>query len=173
VSGWTGAPIETIFPADGRVLRARVVAGPLSESGDARRRALGVDVPSWTQVRVSEGDLGQIDPVETRADLVLLLDENDEPHPNDTAAETPYATVLRVARVLRDLVEDVGVQGGQPRHVGDLVDDRARPGGRVARFAGRSARPSVAAEVCAQGAPSPPKRWINPDLSLFLGGERT
>jgi len=41
--------------------------------------SLGVDVPSWSQVRVSEGDLGQIDPVETRADLVLLLDENNEP----------------------------------------------------------------------------------------------
>ncbi len=40
---------------------------------------LGVKVPSWSQVRVSEGDLGQIDPVETRADLVLLLNENDEP----------------------------------------------------------------------------------------------
>ena len=31
---------------------------------------LGVQVPPWTTVRVSEGDLGQIDPVETRADLV-------------------------------------------------------------------------------------------------------
>ena len=40
---------------------------------------LGVQVPSWSQVRVTEGDLGQIDPVETRADLVLLLDEKDEP----------------------------------------------------------------------------------------------
>ncbi|MEL6184596.1 MAG: DUF4351 domain-containing protein [Myxococcota bacterium] len=38
--------------------------------------SLGVEVPSWSEVRVTEGDLGQIDPVETRADLVLLLDEN-------------------------------------------------------------------------------------------------
>lgn len=41
--------------------------------------ALGVEVPAWSGVRVSEGDLGQIDPVETRADLVLLLDEAGEP----------------------------------------------------------------------------------------------
>ena len=40
---------------------------------------LGVEVPSWTEVRVSEGDLGQVDPVETRADLVLLLDERGKP----------------------------------------------------------------------------------------------
>ena len=32
--------------------------------------SLGVEVPSWSKVRVSEGDLGQVDPVETRADLV-------------------------------------------------------------------------------------------------------
>ncbi|MEN7343902.1 MAG: hypothetical protein AAAFM81_13210 [Pseudomonadota bacterium] len=37
---------------------------------------LGVEVPSWTEIRVSEGDLGQVDPVETRADLVLLLDKS-------------------------------------------------------------------------------------------------
>lgn len=41
--------------------------------------ALGIAVPRWTEVRVSEGDLGQIDPVETRADLVLLLDESGKP----------------------------------------------------------------------------------------------
>jgi hypothetical protein len=41
--------------------------------------SLGVEVPPWSQVVVSEGDLGQVDPVETRADLVLLLDEGGRP----------------------------------------------------------------------------------------------
>lgn len=42
-------------------------------------QALGIKVPRWTGVRISEGDLGQIDPVETRADLVLLLDKSGKP----------------------------------------------------------------------------------------------
>lgn len=47
--------------------RERLAVELLTES-------LGVAVPVWTRIRVAEGDLGQIDPVETRADLVLLLD---------------------------------------------------------------------------------------------------
>ena len=69
---------------------------------------LGVEVPRWTTVRVSEGDLGQVDPVETRADLVLLLDERGQPvfgivvevqlakDPDKRLRWPLYATTLRV-----------------------------------------------------------------------------
>jgi hypothetical protein len=40
---------------------------------------LGVAIPPWSKITVSEGELGQIDPVETRADLVLLLNEAGTP----------------------------------------------------------------------------------------------
>ena len=50
--------------------------------------ALGIQLPEWASISITEAELGQVDPVEARADLVLVL--------RDAGGEPVFAMVVEV-----------------------------------------------------------------------------